>query len=82
MTPKLPRNISGRQLAKALAKFGYEITRQTGSHLRLTTTTNGEHHVTIPDHNHLKVGTLSGILGEIAQHMESTKNEIIDQIFR
>jgi predicted RNA binding protein YcfA (HicA-like mRNA interferase family) len=82
MTPKLPRDISGKKLAKALAKFGYEITRQTGSHLRLTTTTNGEHHVTIPDHSHLKVGTLSGILGEIAQHMESTKSEIIEILFR
>jgi predicted RNA binding protein YcfA (HicA-like mRNA interferase family) len=34
---KLPRDISGQALAKALLKLGYEPTRQTGSHLRLTT---------------------------------------------
>ena len=82
MTPKLPRDISGRQLAKALSKFGYQVTRQTGSHIRLTTHTNGEHHVTIPNHEYLKVGTLSGILGEVAEHLDSTKSEIIDQLFR
>jgi predicted RNA binding protein YcfA (HicA-like mRNA interferase family) len=82
MTPKLPRDISGRQLARALSKYGYQITRQTGSHLRLTTTTNGEHHVTIPDHDQLKVGTLSGILGEVALHMESPKAEIVEKLFR
>jgi predicted RNA binding protein YcfA (HicA-like mRNA interferase family) len=82
MTPKLPRDISGKQLAKALSKFGYQVTRQTGSHLRLTTMIDGEHHVTIPDHDHLKVGTLSGILGDVAQHLESPKAAIIDKLFR
>lgn len=81
MTPKIPRDVSGKNLAKGLSKFGYEITRQTGSHLRLTTTTNGEHHVTIPDHDHLKVGTLSGIVGEIARHLELSKSELITQLF-
>lgn len=47
---KIPRNISGDELVKALAKYGYYVTRQTGSHLRLTTTENGEHHITIPAH--------------------------------
>jgi predicted RNA binding protein YcfA (HicA-like mRNA interferase family) len=82
MTPKLPRYLSGKQLAKILSRLGYEITRQTGGHLRLTTTVNGEDHVTIPDHDHLKVGTLSGILGDVAQHLESTKRKIIEQLFR
>ena len=82
MTPKLPRDISGRQLAKAMSKFGYQVTRQTGSHIRLTTHTNRKHHVTIPNHDFFKVGTLSGILGEVAEHLDSTKSEIIDQLFR
>jgi predicted RNA binding protein YcfA (HicA-like mRNA interferase family) len=34
---KLPRNLSGNDLAQALKKLGYDVTRQTGSHLRLTT---------------------------------------------
>jgi predicted RNA binding protein YcfA (HicA-like mRNA interferase family) len=38
---KLPRNLSGDDLAKALAKLGYGVTRQTGSHMRLTTKVQG-----------------------------------------
>ena len=34
---KLPRDVSGVDLAKRLGRLGYEVTRQTGSHLRLTT---------------------------------------------
>jgi predicted RNA binding protein YcfA (HicA-like mRNA interferase family) len=30
--PKMPRDISGRELANLLKRFGYETTRQTGSH--------------------------------------------------
>jgi predicted RNA binding protein YcfA (HicA-like mRNA interferase family) len=59
---KLPRDVSGADLAKRLGRLGYEVTRQTGSHLRLTTTEGGQHHVTIPNHDPLKVGTLAGIL--------------------
>ncbi len=33
---RLPRDLSGSDLAQALRKLGYSITRQTGSHLRLT----------------------------------------------
>jgi len=34
--PKIPRDISGKELARALSKYGYTSTRETGSHLRLT----------------------------------------------
>jgi predicted RNA binding protein YcfA (HicA-like mRNA interferase family) len=34
---KLPRDISGVDLAKRLGRIGYEVTRQAGSHLRLST---------------------------------------------
>ncbi len=45
---RLPRDLSGDALARALAELGYRMTRQTGSHLRLTTLEHGEHHVTEP----------------------------------
>ncbi len=32
---KLPRDLGGEELAKLLKKYGYEVTRQTGSHMRL-----------------------------------------------
>jgi predicted RNA binding protein YcfA (HicA-like mRNA interferase family) len=34
---KLPRDVSVDELAKALKVLGYNVTRQTGSHFRLTT---------------------------------------------
>lgn len=46
---KLPRDLDGRGFARALRSLGYEITRQTGSHMRLTTQQGGEHHLTIPN---------------------------------
>jgi len=45
---KLPRDISGIELAKALTKVGYATTRQTGSHVRLTLAAEPQHHITIP----------------------------------
>lgn len=36
--------------------------------MRLTTLEGGEHRVTIPRHDPLRVGTLAGILGEVAAH--------------
>lgn len=61
---RLPRDLSGSHLAQALRKLGYSITCQTGSHLRLTTYEHGEHHLTIPQHPSLRIGTLSAILTE------------------
>ena len=64
---RLPRDVGGEELAGLLRRYGYEITRQTGSHLRLTTMQEGEHHVTIPRHGSLRVGTLSAILNNLAE---------------
>jgi len=65
---KLPRDLSESDLGRALQVLGYLVTRQTGSHMRLTTTERGEHHVTVPAHDPLRVGTVAGILGDVAVH--------------
>lgn len=78
---KLPRDLSGIDLAKVLEKFGYVIDRQTGSHLRLTTQEKGEHHITIPNHNSIKVGTLNAILRDIENHFGITREELLNQLF-
>jgi len=78
---KLPRDIGGMELAKKLQRFGYQITRQTGSHLRLTTQQKGEHHLTIPNHDSLRVGTLSGILKEISEHLGISRDQLIKDLF-
>lgn len=78
---KLPRDIGGEELAKLLRKYGYQITRQTGSHIRLTTTTKGEHHITIPRHRSLKAGTLNSILTDIAKYLEIDRQTLIEELF-
>ena len=78
---KTPRNISATKLIKALKSFGYEISRQTGSHIRLTTDLNGKHHITIPNHNPVKIGTFSAIITDVAQHVGKTKHEILEELF-
>jgi predicted RNA binding protein YcfA (HicA-like mRNA interferase family) len=79
---KLPRDVSGEDLARALRRFGYEITRQTGSHMRLTSNFKGsQHHVTIPVHAQLKVGTLAEILGDVAWYLELTRDQLLRDLF-
>lgn len=79
--PKIPRNINGRKLCKSLMKYGYEITRQTGSHIRMSRVgENSEHHITIPDHRPIKIGTLNKILSDVATHLNISKNQLIDSL--
>jgi len=77
---KLPRDLSGADLVKALARVGYRVTRQTGSHVRLTTDTPSQHHVTVPAHDPLKVGTLAGILSDIATHLKISRDELLQKL--
>ncbi len=79
---KLPRDVSGEELVRSLRRFGYGISRQTGSHIRVTLKVEDEeHHVTIPAHKWLKVGTLAGILGDVAAHLGLTREQLIEQLF-
>ncbi len=79
---KLPRDVSGDDLVRSLRRFGYETTRQTGSHIRVTSNLKGsEHHVTISAHKQLRIGTLAEILGDIANYLNVTKEELIKQLF-
>lgn len=74
---KLPRDLNGDEPVRLLEHLGYRVTRQTGSHMRLTSATSPEHHITIPRHTHLKTGTLDSILREIAAQTGMTKEEIV-----
>lgn len=77
---RVPRQWSGADLKKALTVLGYEETRQTGSHIRMTTRMRGEHHVTVPDHKVLPLGTLKAILRDVARHFECTPDEILSRL--
>lgn len=73
--------MSGHDVARALRELGYERVRQEGSHIRLTTQVNGTHHVTIPNHTPLKIGTLlGGVLKPVAAHHRLTVEELLAKI--
>lgn len=56
---RIPRDLTGADLATWLAEFDDTITRQSGSHMRLTRIDGDqEQHLTIPTHKPLRVGTL------------------------
>ncbi|MCC6402829.1 MAG: type II toxin-antitoxin system HicA family toxin [Fimbriimonadaceae bacterium] len=78
---RLPRDVSGRSLTRALARLGYAVTRQTGSHMRLTTERGGRHNITIPDHSALRVGTLAAIVAEVASHHQISREELVRSLF-
>ncbi len=78
---RLPRDLSSAELIQTLKALGYRITRQTGSHIRLTTNQHGEHYITIPQHNSLRIGTLSAILSDIADHFEMSREALTKNLF-
>ena len=77
---KLPRDVSGPELVKALHRLGYAVDRQRGSHVRVTTRQDGEHHEVVPNHHPIKVGTLSGILKSVAAHHKLTVEDLIRKL--
>jgi predicted RNA binding protein YcfA (HicA-like mRNA interferase family) len=78
---KLPRSVSGARLIKALTRLGYGITRQVGSHVRLECQSPKLHHLTVPMHDPLRIGTLASILNEVAKHHSLSKEEVILRLF-
>ena len=77
---RIPRDMDGAELAKRLERIGYVVTRQVGSHMRLPTQRGGEHHVTIPAHKPLRIGTLNSVVGDVASHLGITKNELLGEL--
>jgi predicted RNA binding protein YcfA (HicA-like mRNA interferase family) len=79
---RLPRGVSGGELIRKLREFGYEPTRQTGSHVRLSRDApGGQHHLTVPLHRNLRVGTLNSIVKAVAEASEMSKDEVVTRIF-
>ncbi|MCB0044662.1 MAG: type II toxin-antitoxin system HicA family toxin [Caldilineaceae bacterium] len=78
---RLPRDWSGDDLIRRLRPFGYEPTRQTSRHVRLTRQDlRGEHHITIPRHANLRIGTLNRILSDVADHLGLGKDELLRKL--
>jgi predicted RNA binding protein YcfA (HicA-like mRNA interferase family) len=78
---RLPRDLSGRELARPLGTLGYEQVRQTGSHIRLTKRSEPVHHMTIPDHAALRVGPLAAVVADLATHHGLSREEVVQRLF-
>ncbi len=78
---KIPRDLSGRDLIKALCRsWGYKQVHQVGSHVVLDTEEPSHHRLAVPDHHVLRVGTLNGILRVVAEHKRVTREAILDTL--
>lgn len=77
---RVTRDLSGAELVRRLERSGYAVTRQTGSHIRLTTGVGGEHHVTIPAHDPLRIGTLAATLNSASFHHPMTRDELLQRL--
>ena len=78
---RLPRDLTGGQLIRALGQLGYSPTRQTGSHVRLTCELPAQHHITVPLHDPLRIGTLAAILSAVAESRGLTRDELQQHLF-
>lgn len=75
---KLPRELSGRELARVLcARWTYRQVNQVGSHIILQTETPQHHRLSVPDHKPLRIGTLNAILRQVAAAKGVTRQEIL-----
>ena len=81
---KLPRDLSGEEVAGLLARhYGYRVTRTKGSHMTATLTTAGgkRHSVTVPRHRHVRLGTLDGIMNDVAEFLGESKRDVREKLF-
>ena len=64
---KLPRDVSGPEAVKALRRLGFTVTRQAGSHLRMS---KAGFHVTVPNHKEILPKTLQALLRQAGLTLE------------
>lgn len=75
---KLPRDLSGDELAKILCRsWAYRVVHQEGSHLVLETDEPNHQRIAIPAHNNLRVGTLNAILRAVSTHKGVERADIL-----
>ena len=78
---RLPRDLSGAELARRLERLGYVTSRQTGSHMRLTCASVQEHHLTVPRHDPLRIAALAAILAGLAAAQRISRDELLTPLF-
>ena len=75
---KLPRDLSGRELAAVLCRhWDYREVNQQGSHIILETGQPSHQRLPVPAHDFLRIGTLNAILRLVAQHKGVTREDLL-----
>jgi predicted RNA binding protein YcfA (HicA-like mRNA interferase family) len=64
---KLPRDLSGEEVCRALLRLGFSFQRQTGSHRHYA---KGGCHPCVPMHREIRPKTLQSILKQAAISLE------------
>jgi predicted RNA binding protein YcfA (HicA-like mRNA interferase family) len=78
---KLPRDLSGHELVASLCRdWGYVVVNQVGSHIILQTDEPTSHRVAVPAHKALRVGTLNGILRDVAGHKGVDRQSVLESV--
>jgi predicted RNA binding protein YcfA (HicA-like mRNA interferase family) len=67
--PKLPTDLSGQDVRTALERRQFEFRRQKGSHMILGRSEPAGR-VVVPDHKHVRVGTLRKIISQAGLTVE------------
>jgi predicted RNA binding protein YcfA (HicA-like mRNA interferase family) len=70
---KLPRDLSGSDVVKALGRMGFVVMRQEGSHIRLE---KGSFGVTVPNHRTLVPKTLQSIMRQAGVTIEHLRDNL------
>jgi predicted RNA binding protein YcfA (HicA-like mRNA interferase family) len=75
---KLPRDLSGEELAVLLCKhWCYARIHQVGSHIILQTEVPVHHRISVPAHQQLRIGTLNSILRSVANSKGVPRDAIL-----
>ena len=78
---KLPRDLNAADLIGILCRhFGYTRVHQVGSHVILETDEPLHHRIAIPNHNPIRIGTLSSILNAVSVAKKIDKKEILRRL--
>ncbi len=72
--PKL-KNLSGKDIVKILENFGFLVTGQKGSHIKVKRIIDNDirQTITIPNHQELDKGTTKAIYNQISKYILETE---------
>ena len=72
--PKFP-GLSGKDIVPSLEKLGFQVARQSGSHIMMK---RGGKGCVVPNHKELKVGTVNGLLRQAEVSAEDFQKALLN----